>query len=388
MAKQQRPVRIVGPLVEGESYAATFTPEAASELFFVSTYDTKDPHSNAHDKHGYQRPPDPKRFPKIAKYYKTNDNISKITPLILSVRLKEPRDVINFVELMKAGDVEGIKELGDAVISVVDGQHRFRGLEHAWKEDADFSPDIPVTLYFGLSFVDEAQLFDDINVNAKKLPKALIEITKGEISETGERTYQQQIRVVAIDLCRDHDSVWGPRLNDEGVREDQVNMTGVRDPNRKVTYEGIRRSTANMYPKRLLGRINRLGPDKLTELAKLYWEEVALICDTAWNATPKIEKDEDGNDVEVKVDYRLKDLVGVASLAKLGKDVIEEYVNSGLNEQVLKDRVKKLEVVNWEKGDQANKWMKGQAGFAGQKELYERLYRWVYGDIGPDDDDL
>jgi len=40
---------------------------------------------------------------------------------------------------------------------------------------------------------------------------------------------------------------------------------------------------------------------------------------------------------------------------------------------------------DWEKADN-NPWMKSQAGFAGQKDLYEGLYQWVYSGVRPDDE--
>ena len=38
--------------------------------------------------------------------------------------------------------------------------------------------------------------------------------------------------------------------------------------------------------------------------------------------------------------------------------------------------------VNWKK-EEGNPWMRSQAGFAGQKELYEVLHLWVYNDKEP-----
>jgi len=47
----------------------------------------------------------------------------------------------------------------------------------------------PVMLYFGLTYEQEAELFDTINSTQRKLPKALIEVTKGDITEAGSQTH-------------------------------------------------------------------------------------------------------------------------------------------------------------------------------------------------------
>jgi DGQHR domain-containing protein len=271
------------------------------------------------------------------------------------------------------------RTFGPSVLSVIDGQHRFRGLVHAWESDSDFLPSIPVMLYFGLSFVDEAELFNTINVTQRKLPKALIETTKGDITEAGIDKYAQRIRRISFALCRDADSVWGP-IN--GVS--QINMTGLRDPDRSVTYEGLRRSTANMFPVELLDRLEALDSDLPVKLAKRYWRRVSEACREAWRGEPssRVVKDElTGEERTVPIRYRIKDLVGVAALAKLGKDIITSQIEVGQSNR-LEDLVDKLVPVDWEKRE-GNPWMQSQAGFAGQKDLYRILHRLVYTDERP-----
>lgn len=376
--------RVVGHVEENRAYFATVTPPVAKELLFVSTYDSTDPMSNAHNKHGYQRPPMPQRFREIGQYFRANGHSSLITPLIISVRLKTAEEIGKFLKLLDAGDVDRIKQsFGEKVASIVDGQHRFSGLIDAWKGDPDFTPRIPLMLFFGLSFIEEAELFNTINVTQRKLPKALIETTRGDITESDDVGYAQQIRRITFSLCRDDDSVWGPR---DGV--EQINMTGVRDPNRPVTYEGLRRSTSQMFPKPLLDRLSAIDEALPLKYAKRYWLRVAEACAEAWNEHPATKAVVDPETHEVrqeKIKYRIKDLVGVASLAKLGHDVIKTQIDSG-EAGKLETLVNKLVEVDWEKGSR-NPWMRSQAGFAGQKELYEVLYAFVYSDKRPGDPD-
>lgn len=372
--------RMLGHVEHHRVHVAVVSPPAAKDLFFVSTYDEKDPDSNASDKHGYQRPPTESRFPEIAKYFRENEHGYLITPLIVSVRIKDSADIDRFIRLFEANDVEAIKRaFGSNVISVVDGQHRFRGLVYAWEQDSEFLPAIPVILYFGLSFIDEAELFNTINVTQRKLPKALIETTRGDITESDSGTYAQKIRQITFSLCREKDSVWGPV---DGVG--QINMTGVRDPDRPVTYEGLRRSTANMFPVELLERLEGMDSGLAAKLAKRYWLRVSEACREAWKGEPseRVEVDPLTRERRITpIKYRIKDLVGVASLAKLGKDIITSQLESREPNR-LEDLVDKLTAVDWEKRE-GNPWMRSQAGFAGQKELYLALHRWVYSEERP-----
>ena len=203
--------RLVGRIVKSKVYCATVTPPCARDLFFVSSYDVEDPQSNAQNKHGYQRPASTNRFPEIAEYFRRNGNTRLITPMIVSVRLRDEKDIEKFVGFLEAGDTAAIKaNFGSKVASIVDGQHRQGGLIYAWEADNEFVPEIPVMMYFGLNFIEEAELFNTINVTQRKLPKALVETTRGDIIEAGDSSYAQKIRRIAFSLCRDEDSVWGP----------------------------------------------------------------------------------------------------------------------------------------------------------------------------------
>jgi len=366
---------------------ATLKPSEMKDFLFVSTYNTFDPDSPAPKNHGYQRDPMKGRSPQIGRYYKSHPHL--ITPLILSVRLDDPDEIEEFERMLNSGDLKGIIARWDkARVSIVDGQHRSGGLiwvhenELNMVEDFEagekgFDPPVPVMLYFGLSYEDEAEMFDTINTTQRKLPKALIEVTKGDITERDQRTHAQSVREVAFSLARDKDSVW----------LDQVNMSGARDPDKKVTYEGLRRSTANMFPAELMGRIvAKEGLEGPAKYAKVYWSMVADACQSAWEERPRITKNDDtGEAIEVPAMYRLKELVGVAALARLGKDIITSAMDASRFvkfEGTMSDLVSKLSEVDWEKRDN-NPWVASEAGFAGQRELYQMLYQLVYNDVKP-----
>lgn len=375
----EKPVRSFVWIEENHNAFCAVSLKFAEQMLFVSRYTDTDVDSTAEDKHGYQRPPTETRYDEIANYFLKNDHRYLIPPIIVSVRLKKVPEINQFKDLLKAGDIAGLKKMKKNLLSIVDGQHRTGGLLKAAKKDQNFSSYIPCCLFFNLSYPQEAELFDTINLYQRKLPKSILETTKTTITDKGDATYAQQIRRIAFRLSQDDDSVWGPKNYG-------INMTGVRNPDRKVTYEGLRRSTQQMFPRVMLdGLRDEYGKDEPIALAKQFWKEVSITCHDAWNATGtrEIENETEDEKIEVPKIYRIKDLVGVASLAKLGCKIIELHLfernNSGKGDTLSKF-VKKLKEVDWEKtpdGVDKNPWMEGQAGFAGQKELFNRLYQWV-----------
>jgi DGQHR domain-containing protein len=365
-------MRILGSVQKDHSALALIDPIGMDQLFFVSTYSEVDPDSPAPKNHGYQRDPMAERFPGIAKYYGGG---GPITPLVVSVRVS-PEEIADFERFFNKGEVRRIHERWHkAVASIIDGQHRFKGLVKAHNDNPDFHPMAPVLLLYGLGYVEEATTFDVINTTQRKLPKALIEVTAGDITHRDERSHAQDVREIAFALARDKDSVWF----------DKVNMTGARDPEKPVTYEGLRRSSSNMFSALLIKRLEATNLDP-KKVAKDYWRLVSGACQAAWEEHPTFQHDSDmGTDEEVPVAYRLKDLVGVASLSKLGNDIVTSALEAPNFDDRIVDLVSKLSEVDWRK-DSRNPWMASQAGFAGQKELYELLYDLVYMDRRPGED--
>jgi DGQHR domain-containing protein len=350
---------------------------------FVSTYDTQDPDSPAPNKHGYQRNPDEKRFKQIGEYFAENPYL--VPPILVSVRLDADSDIRTAAELLSSNNMtEFGKRYGRHVASVIDGQHRIGGMLHAAKSDKAFAEYlVPVTLFFGLSFEAEAEVFNTINSSQRKLPKALIEVTRGDISEREELTHAQMVRKIAFGIARDKDSAWF----------DQINMTGGRAPSQKVTYEGLRRSVANMFPANLLSRLRQAGLDPLDDAAKPFWQKISEIFPNAWNGTNRPVTDPDTHEThEEPVQYRLKELVGVASLSRLGQDImsssVEAYQEYGIDfNKAMSKKMARLAHVDWEKTE-TNPWMASQAGFAGQAKLYGDLHRLVYEGVDPNGNEV
>lgn len=369
-------VMIQSHFIPGKVAMATLTPDKLKELAFISTYSAKDDQSTSPRKNGYQREPMESRFPGIGRYYARDNNRHLITPLIASARLYNPQDQTRFNQLFAKGDMVTIhKEFGKNVFSIVDGQHRLGGLFWAWENIEDFNADVPVMIYYGLHYTEEANLFDEVNTNQRKLPKALIEATKVHM-EAGDKSHEQFIREVAVALAQDGDSVW------HGL----VNMTGGPEGKGKpVTYEGLRRATGNMLTTRLVSRLQdrKLRPDKV---AKRYWQMVAQACAVAWDEQEKEVIDDEGFIVMEPVKYKLKDLAGMGAVSRLGQDILTSALEKSLTEEdfnsAMADLVSRLGAVDWEKRPD-NPWVSTSAGFAGASGLYKMLFSLVYLDAPP-----
>jgi DGQHR domain-containing protein len=380
--KKERRMAVQAEFVPGKAALATMTADALHDLAFVSTYNTIDEQSSSPRQHGYQRDPMAARFPAIGRYFAQQEgdgvhtHAHLITPIIASVRVYNDKEREEFTKLFNAGDIDGIHQrFGTSVVSIVDGQHRSGGLFWAWEREPDFNPDVPIMLYFGLRYGDEATLFDDINTNQRKLPKALIEATKVHM-EAGEATHAQTIREVARALAEDGDSVWYGKVNMTG---------GPENRHLPVTYEGLRRATGNMLQEKLIARLERQGLS-LEKVAKKYWELVSRACAPAWQERPRVVKNDEGEQTEEAVKYRLKDLAGVASVSRLGADILGTALDQSRTDEefwsAVASMVSKLGVIDWEKRP-GNPWTSAGAGFAGMTGLYAMLYDLVYLDKAP-----
>lgn len=353
-------------------------------ILFTPTIDVEDDESTRNGplefkRRGYQRPPDPARVKKISLYYRKEDILKFTTPIIVAVRKGfSSSGLLALIDKAISGDESAIQALQNA-LAVIDGQHRLEGAimaaRVAREKGEAFELDLLFLLVHGLDYKEETTLFNIINTTPKRLPKALVEWNRYGITEDGSATRDQDIRQIAVMLATDKTSVW----------HDQVNLTGTgREPGRPVTLEGLRRSTDNMLK---AGGLRHMKLDRQYELVKAYWAAVADTFSTAWNdeqpdvrqadgsyAQAGTEVDVDGELVKIPraVDYRIKDLVGVASLAKLGGDILAEALGNPNPEEHIRAEVQKIDDVDWRKIDE-NPWTSGQAGFAGQKGLYEAL---------------
>jgi DGQHR domain-containing protein len=348
------------------------------QVIFTPTIQEPDEEStrtgpSAYRRLGYQRPADATRVSKIGKFYRTDDILGFTTPLAVAVRRGiSIASVQQLVPRALSEDPSAISELHHA-LAIIDGQHRALGAMSASSDDFDLF--VIVLLIHGLAYPEETTAFDVINTTPKRLPKALVEWNRFGITDAGQSTYEHDLREIAVTLATDPASVW----------YEQVNLTATgREPGRKVTLEGLRRSTENMLK---AGGLRHLKFERQMQLVRDYWAAIANVFSDAWNddqplvEAPDGSLHEAGSNVEIdgrttrlpRYEYRIKELVGVASLAKLGGDILAEALGNANPTEYIREEVEKIAAVNWRKNDPDNRWMRSQAGFAGQKELYDAL---------------
>lgn len=362
------PVEItnVMPTLDGTMVFGTVTPAAMAKLCFVSDWTITDQDSPSHDKRGYQRPIKSARIPEIGRYMveEFQKKTLRIPPVILSVRHVDGADQKDtFIHHLRASNIEGIHErFTRRAVCIVDGQHRTGGsFDAVLRLDGEFDIAIPVVMYFDLSYETEANWFNTINSTAQPIPKSLLEWTRLDITEVTSDSLDQRVRRITERLATEPGS---PFL-------DQVNFAGGRQMGRHITFEGLRRATADLLGGRkakLLQRLEENHEDPY-DFIETYWKGVAEACSEAWDADPKDE-----------VRYRIKELVAIAALAKLGNTLTEQAMIQGQQGPAIRrfvlSKVTRLDAVDWRK-DEDNQWMRAQAGFAGQIPLYETLRDWV-----------
>jgi DGQHR domain-containing protein len=348
----------------------------AARLLKAYTYYTEDPDSPTGK--GYQRPPTPSRFPKIASDIAAHG----CTPLTLSDRgrwrsLLSRTDAIirmSFPELMKALGV-GESEVESVLLSIVDGQHRNGGalwLLNSQRADAV----LPFVLFHGLTWAEEVERFNTINTTAKNLPRALVEVNKyttfNPATASKAEKLHHEVHEVVMRLATDADSIWN----------EQVNMTGGRNADRPITFEGLRRSTEATFS----GRLALVPVEKKVLMAKYYWAAVAATWTKAWHNMPEINEWVDtrtGQEhaEEIPVRYRIKELAGVSALAKLANDILSEaydFDTGAVNTALIRARLSRAADLSWVRADD-NPDMSGQAGFSGRAALYDTLRERIYG---------
>jgi DGQHR domain-containing protein len=350
------------------------------DIVFTPTIDMIDQDStrkgptNDFLRRGYQRPPEAQRIRKIAQYYSRTDLLGFTTPLIAAVRRGlDHKALADVIERGLDGNLEFHNELAWA-LAVIDGQHRLEGAISALGQDPPKDANILILCVHDLDYEQETDVFNVINTTPKRLPKALTEWNKYGITESGARDQNQLIRELVVNLAIDEDSVW----------EGMINLTGTgREPGKPVTLEGIRRSTENMFRS---GTLRYTDAETQLKMAKDFWRAVSETFPEAWeDKQRRVQLDDgtfamtgdkatiDGKSRKIPaVQYRLKDLVGVASLAKIGGEILAEAQGNSDPDAYVREEVEKLSDVNWIKTPE-NKWAGGQAGFAGQKGMYEAL---------------
>ena len=121
--------------------------------------------------YGYQKVAEKHRFSKLSEYYEEG---GVPTPIILSCRNEdlygEVSGWLNFDRNTRGNQLS--KLLNGTTLHVVDGQHRLGGFRNLY-ERLGVDLEVPVQIIFGLSLSEEMSLFNKINHETRKMPKAI-----------------------------------------------------------------------------------------------------------------------------------------------------------------------------------------------------------------------
>ena len=187
-----------------ESYAYILATQGKYQFYIVALpssifKDTCFAISRAEDpEQGFQRKLDENRANQIADYI--DHGLGSIpTAIILSAQSEAE------LQRNSRSKVLSFKRDPNAFL-IIDGQHRIWGYQKAEKEVR-----VPVIIYEGLTRVDEARLFIDINENQKKVPEELIIDVKRllELETEEEKVYNS-----IFDLfLKNDDSILKPYIN-------------------------------------------------------------------------------------------------------------------------------------------------------------------------------
>lgn len=172
-----------------------------SEIDRISFSNERTPYNSE----GIQRKLDENRISKIKKYASTSDAIFP-TAIVLSapssmVRINEDDNTIEFI--------------GDSYLcSIIDGQHRIRGIVASGRED-EF--EVPVVMVFDTSLQTDAEIFSVINGNQKPVSKSLVYDLYG-LSK--KRTIQKIAHEIVKTLNTESDSLLKGKIKMLGIKDE------------------------------------------------------------------------------------------------------------------------------------------------------------------------
>ena len=176
------------------------------------------------------------------------------------------------------------------------------------------------------------------------------------------------------------------RLNRTRPWHEQINMTGGRNTGRRVTFEGLRRSSLATFP----GPLALLPLPKKIEMAKGYWKAVSETWPDAWHDVPLViervnPRTNEWEQVEESVKYPDQGPGRCLSTCKNrrghppgGLRRSKRIAEHGHGPRTARPR----QGINWVKSKD-NPDMNAQAGFSGLADMYDMLLQRIYGGDAP-----
>jgi DNA sulfur modification protein DndB len=194
--------------------------------------------------------------------------------------------------------------------------------QHRLEFTGDLEIAMPFVIYMGLSKDEETSIFTTINDEHKGLTKSLVDTHMLSLSKSPE----EEVPHIAIanKLNKDPDSPWHNAVNTGGISNSTpgskriITLRTFQEANR-VLIAGPRCRNADF--------------DTKYEAAKNYWRAVATIFADAWADSRK---------------HLVTKGVGIAALAELGKDIIQDCLGKeDISVAALSEYLKKLEGFDW-----------------------------------------
>lgn len=232
------------------------------------------------NKSGYQRMPVQARFRKIARYVLGKEGRRPILPqaIVLNRRVGDPKLKYS----TEGGGPFGTLEVrDDQTLWEVDGQHRLGGLRVALEESPDFGDyPVPVVITEGLSKLEEAILFYDVNWNQKRVP-----------TDLAQRLIEQQMRDPNLKMqIIGQGKDWIPRA--VKVVDAMLDMPGhpwvgkIGIPGTKVagvlTKQVSFVSSLKPIMMNSLYGSSSVEPSEIAQLLVRYWQAIESVCPEAF----------------------------------------------------------------------------------------------------------
>ena len=227
---------------------------------------------------GYQRKPSASRIRSVAKYVISPEAVFP-TNILLSAR--EP---LKFVPYGEAEMIGNLLIRSDQRLYIIDGQHRYAGLEHAIIElgvEEMMQFQVPVAICSGLKKQDEIKQFLVVNKTQKKVPTNLGDRLLEYLNRVGagflgskvleQKDWKGRAVRIAERLNKDKSTVWAGRIVKPNADRTEIAVAGESE---------FTKSLKNI----LLSVYGQEPDEKVYFYITTYWEAIRKIMPVAFES--------------------------------------------------------------------------------------------------------
>jgi DGQHR domain-containing protein len=260
---------------------------------------------------GYQRPLVDRRLAEVAKYVTDEAGVLP-TSILVCAREEDPIKVA----FEEQGNIDGFAVWGmltvpdGAVLWLVDGQHRFHGVDRAFVRDGDVGLDdypFPVTVMTGVDQYGEMRHFNIVNTTQRKMPTDIADrhlvmqaeregLTLIAGKQSGEKQYFRAKATRIVDRLNEETGPWYHQIAIPGVPGRDSGL--FRQHGMVVSLESSLKDSF----------LKTLNDDESAKLLGHYWRALNTVWPEAFD-TPG--------------EYRVQATVGVYSLHSVFPSVVQ-----------------------------------------------------------------